>query len=766
MSKQSIEMGRGHVSLATNQTALEAGLAAAKQKFQAWGRGIASIGAGIAAGGAAITAPFLHGLSVFTAWGDEMRQTMRQTGIEFQTLDSILDGVRVSGEELVPSVAKMSEFMQAAGTGSADATRALQEMGLSLEELQAASQGERLLMFADGLARIGDEGQRIARQRDVFGRGGLALDLTGGRAGIGARAARVDFLEGTQSAADLTLANETSRAYKDMGIAINGIWREIGAAAAPAMKDFFTTLTGMIVSVREFVTANRSMFDIIFRIGGALLIAGAALASFGGFVYAASFALVPLNALFVVTKFLLAGLWAAASFAATGFGVLGVATAIVSAASSVFLTVLSLAWAATKLLSVGLWFVVSGQLAYSIAMGIAKIATVAMSAATFIYSLLMWKAAVATTAASAGANLLAAAFAVLISLVSIIITGGIAYPFILLGGAIYGALRALGSLSDSFRGFSTDMAGAGSGIASSFEGAWAATTAGFSAMFATIVSVAGQAWQGIRDAMAIGDWTTLWDILKTSALLVWEQIRQPVQVMLNSWKDFFVDTFTSIWTEIKVLFTQGWTFLKSGWFKAFADILQAWYAVQIPIEHAAWILANPFVSREELDNDLARREEAARNAVQGVRDRGTVAQLEGAAGEDTIRRDARLAQEETQRLRRERDAAMRGADQAEVESLQARLDLLTDYAYMMNSLPTEATRAAGGPGGAGNAATTTAFRSAGSFSAAAIFGMLGATRSTESPLVRLQRDANRLAENGNRQLDNIARDVRNLARVS
>ena len=54
-----IKMGQGYVSLGVDRGPLDAGLEAAKGQFQAWGKGIAALGAVIAAGGAAVAAPFL-----------------------------------------------------------------------------------------------------------------------------------------------------------------------------------------------------------------------------------------------------------------------------------------------------------------------------------------------------------------------------------------------------------------------------------------------------------------------------------------------------------------------------------------------------------------------------------------------------------------------------------------------------------------------------------------------------------------------------------
>src|SRR5580700_5649924 len=92
-SKSSIEAGKGHVSLATVDTAFKQGLENAKKDFQKWGTAIAGIGASIAAGGAAFQAPFHYALSVLSQDGGELSRVSRQTGIDVATLGPLLYAV-------------------------------------------------------------------------------------------------------------------------------------------------------------------------------------------------------------------------------------------------------------------------------------------------------------------------------------------------------------------------------------------------------------------------------------------------------------------------------------------------------------------------------------------------------------------------------------------------------------------------------------------------------------------------------------------------
>src|SRR5262249_15012218 len=161
------------------------------QKFQAWGRGIMALGGGIALAAATITAPFLYGLNVFSEWGKEALVASRQTGIGFEAVQGIAIGLRTDLDGLIHSVGHMNSFRDHLAHGSKEAARAMEELGLSAEDmLGPMSQEERLRRFAEAIARIQDEGQRSATARRVFGRGADEMDFSGGVSGLRSREAR------------------------------------------------------------------------------------------------------------------------------------------------------------------------------------------------------------------------------------------------------------------------------------------------------------------------------------------------------------------------------------------------------------------------------------------------------------------------------------------------------------------------------------------------------------------------------------------------
>lgn len=279
------------MTLGVNLAPFERGLNAAAARFRQFGATLAGVGASISAAGAAVVAPFLQGLSVFSEFGTEMVATMRMTGIEFSQLDEIMDGTRVSAETLVPAIAKMSATINEAGQGGREANEALERMGISLEEIQGMSQGERFLRVADGLNSIADAGQRIAAQRQILGRGGLGIDVSGGAAGVRARAARQDEVEGVQTPEDLAAARAYNLAMREMKLAISGVWFAIGRTAAPLMTEFTQLVVRIVIHIRQWIEENRYLLDILFRVADKVVAVGFVVVGFAGIAYAASVAL-------------------------------------------------------------------------------------------------------------------------------------------------------------------------------------------------------------------------------------------------------------------------------------------------------------------------------------------------------------------------------------------------------------------------------------------------------------------------------------------
>ncbi|HZZ77459.1 MAG TPA: hypothetical protein VFE62_03010 [Gemmataceae bacterium] len=223
------------------------------------------VGATLVGLGASITAPLARGLETISSWGRETTVAMRETGLSFGELDTLVDGMRASTDQLVPALAHMSSFIEEAANGSQEAARRLDQMGLSLDAVLAASQGERAIMIADGISRIADAAQRTALQRGIFGRGGLALNITGGRAGIVGRSARAEELQGDSlhSTEALAAAKSYNEAVREMGMVTKAMWASVGLAVAPVVTSVIRSITDALITVRQWIDGHRDLIAIV-----------------------------------------------------------------------------------------------------------------------------------------------------------------------------------------------------------------------------------------------------------------------------------------------------------------------------------------------------------------------------------------------------------------------------------------------------------------------------------------------------------------------
>lgn len=614
-------MGQGYVSLGVDRGPLDAGLEAAKSQFQAWGKGIAALGAAIAASGAAVASPFLAGMGDFIAWGSETRTAMRMANVTFEESRLLMNGMRLSADELPATMAKVDEFMVAAAGGSREATAALADMGLTLEELQAMSRSDRMLAFADGLGRIGDESLRVARTRDIFGRGGLSANIDGGSAGIRGRAARSAELQGdSRSEEAFHAAAAMGRAKGEMGAAVGAIFQSLAFAAAPVMADFYNLITKIAIAVRQWTDANRPLLTTIFYIADKAILLGSIIATLGGAIYGISYVITFFQgAIAIVSSFIfgvfnvaLGGMAFLLGIVKGGFGLAtlfsiawGVATSIwagiVTVAMAAYSVVLwamipvftllkaaSMLWGASTSIVLAsatalTWMynaaTVAAAAAYSVYTFMAGIAT----GATNIYTIALIAAWVWENLVSLGINLIISGLVLLVTALvaaGVAITGmiGAALGIALIGPIISGAFVAI---STGIGGMVTSARNAVIGVGNAITDFLSRTIAYIGQFFTTFAETAAVAFsqisalavssfRAIRDAFDAGDMSLVWDIFLLTAQIAWIRLYPAV----ISFKDGMVDLFRDAWMEISILGMTAWQRIKEFVFPIFAAMLQ------------------------------------------------------------------------------------------------------------------------------------------------------------------------------------------------
>lgn len=235
---------------------------AKKHKTAMKGIGIGILAAGAAAGGAIIQ---------FGKLGDEVQKMSFRTGFSTEALSELRFALQQAGssvEGLEKGVRRMSSFLEDSKDGLTETTRAMEKLGLSVEDFTGLKPEEAFFKFTDALAAIPDELTQAALAQDVFGRSGTALLplLAEGAEGIAAL---------RQEARDLGIVFDQETANKAAKMqdsinsakqAMNGMAIEIGTVLAPAVTAIangFATMPGIL----QKVTAAAVGLFVAIRVG-------------------------------------------------------------------------------------------------------------------------------------------------------------------------------------------------------------------------------------------------------------------------------------------------------------------------------------------------------------------------------------------------------------------------------------------------------------------------------------------------------------------
>lgn len=183
------------------------------------------------------------------------------------------------------------------------------------------------------------------------------------------------------------------------------------------------------------------------------------------------------------------------------------------------------------------------------------------------------------------------------------------YPVAVLGRNLVGAiLEAMTGIRDSIGQAARDLAAGfsdvlpsirviGTAAASAASSTWGA----FTHVLADIADNFSRTFGGTWNAIQSQNWELAWDIIRASAALLWHDISVFAVNTFNEWKsagtiifyrlgdilkDAFegawlavVNFFDRSWTELRVLFSQGWTFIETGFWNIALEVIRAWGAV-------------------------------------------------------------------------------------------------------------------------------------------------------------------------------------------
>ena len=258
------QLGRTLDDLRRKQERFERAQGAANRAARQFGEASRQVGrtvrnASIAIG--AVSAASFGLASSTAAAGDEFAKQARALGFNveaYQELQYAAERSGVSAETFNSSMTAFTKRLGEAADGSGPAKDALDQLGLSAEELVGLEPDVALAKVADAMKDVRDPARRAALASDLFSRSGIRMTnvLNEGSTGIQALRDRAREL-GLVLSEDATTDSETFQdSLLNAQSAMLGVKNVIGSELIPVIGDMMDSFTEFVVTnqpqIREF----------------------------------------------------------------------------------------------------------------------------------------------------------------------------------------------------------------------------------------------------------------------------------------------------------------------------------------------------------------------------------------------------------------------------------------------------------------------------------------------------------------------------------
>lgn len=281
-----IKAGRAYVEIGAEDSQLVKTLASDARQLQKWGGAIRGLGLQLAGAGAAVLGPLAVAGASFASHGEELERSSKKTGLSVEATSTLGYAAEQTGtdhEALEVGIAKMSKTLTQAAGGSKTANAALEQLGLSVQDLNNLSQEDRLKKLADGITGIQDPAARTAAAMGVFGKGGAALLplLTQGSAGIAAMQDRARALGLQWSGEEAEAGAKFSHVLKDLWAVLQHGVDVVGSAVAPVLTKLAQYITAAAVAATRWVREHKTLIATAAAVAAGVVAVGAALVGIG-----------------------------------------------------------------------------------------------------------------------------------------------------------------------------------------------------------------------------------------------------------------------------------------------------------------------------------------------------------------------------------------------------------------------------------------------------------------------------------------------------
>jgi hypothetical protein len=296
-----IRAGAAYVEVFMEQNALSRSLAATGAKLRSWSAGLSRLGAATRGGElpgplaaianfsfspAGLVTGMLEAVREWAKGGAELAHLSEQAGTTVEEFSALGYAARRCGVDtagLSTGLRKMQVTVAAAARGMPQASDALAMIGANLQELARMRPEDQFKYMADRIAAIQNPTERAAAAVRIFGRAGTEMlpMLMQGSAGIDRfeqRARELGLVTSTESA---QAALRFSRSLADLTDVLKKCVSVIGSALGPYIEELTNWIVTVAVKVRQWISDHRGLVLVLFKVAGALVLAGAGFSLFG-----------------------------------------------------------------------------------------------------------------------------------------------------------------------------------------------------------------------------------------------------------------------------------------------------------------------------------------------------------------------------------------------------------------------------------------------------------------------------------------------------
>ncbi|MEL7266719.1 MAG: hypothetical protein AAFP69_18190, partial [Planctomycetota bacterium] len=261
MNSAAIRAGKAVIEVLANDKSAR-GLNSAQGRMRRFAASAARLSAKFTAAGSAILAPLLLSLRTFSKTGDDIAKAAKRMNVGTEFLSEMDFAARRSGaslSDLETGFKGMRRTILDASRGLTSATDNLDELGVSVAELQSLSPEQQLLRLFDAVQKF--DGDKTAIAERIFEESGSKLVplINEGIAGIDKLRDRARDLGISLSPEDAAAAEALADAFEDVGTAATAMRMKIGAAISKPATGTANAFANASAEVVEFIDENRGL---------------------------------------------------------------------------------------------------------------------------------------------------------------------------------------------------------------------------------------------------------------------------------------------------------------------------------------------------------------------------------------------------------------------------------------------------------------------------------------------------------------------------